>query len=177
MKTERLLLSALLAGALAACAGPSSRIKKHQAEFDSYPADVQQKIRAGQVDVGFTDQQVAMALGRPDRGYARKTADVQQEVWAYGGSYGSHVGVGFGLGLGGGPGYTTGGVMVDPGPGIDHGERVRGILQSGVVVAVESRQHCRGPRHARGIPEVLAATRDTKQPTQKHKHQQETKQQ
>lgn len=141
MNVERLILAALLAAALGACSGPASRIKKHQAEYDSYPADVQQKIRAGQVDVGFTDRQVAMALGRPDRIYARKTTDVQQEVWAYGGSYGSHVSVGFGLGTGGGPGYTAGGVMVDPGPGIDHGERVRVILQSGVVVAVESRQH------------------------------------
>jgi hypothetical protein len=141
MNAGRLLLTALVATVLAACAGPSSRIKKHQAEFDSYPADVQRKIRAGQVDVGFTDQQVALALGRPDRIYERKTAAVQQEVWAYGGSYGSHVGVGFGFGMGGGPGYSAGGVMIDPGPGIDHGERVRVVLQNGVVVAVESRQH------------------------------------
>jgi len=140
MDAERLVLTALVAIFLAACAGPSSRIKKHQAEFDAYPADVQRKIRAGQVDVGFTDRQVAIALGRPDRIYARKTAAVQQEVWAYGGSYGSHVGVGFAVGGGTGSGYTSGGVLVDPGPGIDHGERVRVILQSGVVVAVESRQ-------------------------------------
>jgi len=140
MNAERLLLTALLATALAACSGPSSRIKKHQAEFDAYPADVQQKIRAGQVDVGFTDQQVALALGRPDRIYARKTETSQQEVWAYGGSYGSRVGVGLAVGTGGGPTYTSGGVTADTGPGIDHGEKTRVVLQNGVVVAVESRQ-------------------------------------
>jgi hypothetical protein len=142
MNAERLLLAGLLAAALAACAGPSSRIKKHQAEFDAYPADVQRKIRAGQVDVGFTDQQVALALGRPDRIYERKTANAQQEVWAYGGAYGSRVGVGFGLGMGGGPGFYGGGggVGVETEPGIDHGERTRVVLQNGVVVAVESRQ-------------------------------------
>ena len=141
MKAERFLAAALVATALAACAGPSSRIKKHQAEFDAYPADVQQKIRAGQVDVGFTDQQAAMALGRPDRIYARKTAAAQQEVWAYGGG-GSRVGVGLGLGMGAGagPGFYSGGIAVDSEPGIDRGERVRVVLQSGVVVAVESRQ-------------------------------------
>jgi hypothetical protein len=140
MNAERLLLAGLLAAALAACAGPSSRIKKRQAEFDAYPADVQAKIRAGQVDVGFTDQQVALALGRPDRIYERKTANAQQEVWAYGGAYGSRVGVGFGLGMGGGPGFYGGGVGVETEPGIDHGERTRVVLQNGVVVAVESRQ-------------------------------------
>jgi hypothetical protein len=142
MKLERLLLAALFATALAACAGPSSRIKKRQAEFDAYPADVQKKIRAGQVDVGFTDQQVALALGRPDRIYARKTAAAAQEVWAYGGAYGSRVGVGLGLGLGmgAGPGFYGGGFSVESDPGIDHGERTRVVLQNGVVVSVESRQ-------------------------------------
>jgi hypothetical protein len=140
MKAERPLLAVMLAAALAACAGPASRIKKHQAEFDAYPSDVQKKIRAGQVDVGFTDQQVALALGRPDRIYTRKTETSQQEVWAYGGSYGSSVGVGLALGTGGWPGYTSGGVVLDSGPGIDHGERTRVILQNGVVVSVESRQ-------------------------------------
>ncbi|HXT01236.1 MAG TPA: hypothetical protein VN915_11210 [Elusimicrobiota bacterium] len=138
MNAERLILTALLATVLAACAGPSARIKKHQAEFDAYPADVQQKIRKGQVDVGFTDQQVALALGRPDRIYARKTETSQQEVWAYGGSYGSRVGVGLAIGAGG-PGYTSAGIAADSGPGIDRGEKTRVILQNGVVVAVESR--------------------------------------
>ena len=140
MKVERLLLTALLATALTACAGPSSRIKKHQAEFDAYPADVQKNIRAGQADVGFTDRQVALALGRPDRIYARKTAAATQEVWAYGGAYGSRVGVGLGLGMGAGPGFYSGGIAMDSEPGIDHGERTRVVLQNGVVVSVESRQ-------------------------------------
>lgn len=138
MKVQRSLPTALLlAAVLAACAGPSSRIKKHQAEFDSYPADVQKKIRAGQADVGFTDQQVALALGRPDRIYSRKTQTGQQEVWAYGSAYGSSVGVGMGIGTGG-PGYSVGGAVVNSGPG--GGERTRVVLQNGVVVAVESRQ-------------------------------------
>jgi hypothetical protein len=141
MKAERVLAAVLVATALAACAGPSSRIKKHQAEFNSYPPAVQQKIRDGQVDVGFTDEQVAMALGRPDRIYERKTTKAVQEVWAYGAASGSRVGfgVGTGMGAGAGPGYYSGGIAVDSGPGIDHGERTRVVLQDGVVVSVESR--------------------------------------
>lgn len=140
MKVERLLLTALFATVLAACAGPSSRIKKHQSEFDAYPADVQKKIRVGQVDVGFTDQQVALALGRPDRIYARKTAAATQEVWAYGGAYGSRGGLGLGLGMGAGPGFYGGDLSADSEPGIDRGERTRVVLQNGVVVSVENRQ-------------------------------------
>lgn len=137
------MAAALLAAAFAACAGPRSRIKKSRAEFDSYPAAVQQKILAGQVDVGFTDRQVAMALGRPDRVYARKTAAAQQEVWAYGGpGDGPRAGIGMGLAMGapGGPGFYGGGVGLATDPEIDRGERVRIVLQDGVVVAVESRR-------------------------------------
>ena len=132
------MTAALFATALAACSGPQSRIKKHQADFDSYSPAIQEKIRAGQVDVGFTDRQAAMAMGRPDRTYTRKTASAQQEVWAYGGG-GSRVGVGLGLGMGGGPGFYGGGVGISSDPGVDRGERVRIVLQDGVVVAVESR--------------------------------------
>jgi hypothetical protein len=135
MRFSRFAAAALFAAALAACAGPQSRIKRHQAEFDSYPPAVQQKIRAGQVDVGFTDRQVALALGRPDRVYSRKTASAQQEVWVYGGG-GSHAGIGMGFGMGMGPGV----IAVDSGPDIDSGERVRVVLQDGGVVSVEDRR-------------------------------------
>jgi len=140
MKASRLLTAALIAIGLAACGGPNSRIKKHRAEFDSYPPDVQQKIRAGQVDVGFTDHQAAMALGRPDRNYSRKTADSQQEVWAYGSAPAPRVGMAYGMGAGAGPGYYGGGIAVASEPDIDRGERVRIVLQNGVFVAVETRR-------------------------------------
>ena len=139
MKVSRLATAALFALALAACAGPQPRIKKHQAEFNSYPPVIQQKIRAGQVDVGFTQQQVALALGRPDRAYARKTATADQEVWAYGGGgAGPRVGVGVGMGGGAGPSFYGGDIALESEPDIDRGERVRIVFQNGVVIAVEN---------------------------------------
>jgi hypothetical protein len=142
MKAFRFLTAALFVATLTACAGPRSRIKNSQAEFDSYPPAVQEKIRAGQVDVGFTNRQVAMALGQPDRVYARKTASAQQEVWAYGGPGGGPTVVAapqLGMGTAVEPGYYSGvGLATDP--GVDRGERVRVVLQDGVVVAVESRR-------------------------------------
>jgi hypothetical protein len=141
MKTKRYLSAALIVAALAGCAGPPQRIKKHQAEFDAYSPEIQQKIRAGQVDVGFTDRQVALALGRPDRVYSRKTTTADQEVWAYGGGGpGPRVGIGLGIGAGAGPGFYSGGLSVASEPDIDRGERERVVFQNGVVIAVESRR-------------------------------------
>lgn len=144
MKAAALAPAALLAAALAACAGPQSRIRGHQAEFDAYSPAVQRKIRDGQADVGFTREQVSLALGRPDRVYARKTTSAEQEVWAYGSGVtgpGAAPGAGFGPGPGpAGPGFYGGGIGVEADPGIDRGERVRVVFQSGVVVAVESRR-------------------------------------
>ena len=73
---KRLILSLLpLAALLAACATPESRIRDNQAAFDAFPPSVQQKIRAGQADIGFTPEQVRMALGEPDHKYTRSSAE------------------------------------------------------------------------------------------------------
>ena len=133
-----LLSSAVLAAALAACAGPESRIRRHRAEFDSYPASVQQKIRDGQADVGFTKEQAALALGRPDRVYTSKSAGSEQETWVYGaGGSGPRVGLGFGM-MSGGPVSMGTGIDIDP--EADRGERLRVVFQDGAVVRVDLRR-------------------------------------
>jgi hypothetical protein len=140
MKISRFMAAALVSSLLTACTGPDTRIKTHQAAFDSYPPPVQQKIRRGQADVGFTKEQVTMAMGRPDRVYSRKTAASDQEVWAYGmGSGGPRAGFGFGVGAGGpGPAFSGAGagIAVDP---EDQGELIRVVFQGGKVVGVENR--------------------------------------
>lgn len=129
-----LLLVVLLA---AACASPKARIRRHQAAFDAYPSAVQAKIRAGEVEVGFTPEQVEMALGAPDRKYVRKTAAGNQDVWGYGaGSARPRLGLSFGMGSGGGGGSYGGGVGVESEAG--HDERARVVFQEGRVVSVEA---------------------------------------
>lgn len=129
----------LLGAALAACSSPQSRIKKNQAAFDAYPPAVQGAIREGAVEVGFTGEQVVMALGKPSRVYSQKSAGANQEVWEYGIGGGPSVGLGFGMSsMGGGGGYGTGvGVSSDS---MDPRARTRVILQNGVVVSVERRE-------------------------------------
>ncbi|MDP3544387.1 MAG: hypothetical protein Q8T11_18135 [Elusimicrobiota bacterium] len=133
------ILVLMLGAALAACSSPQSRIKKNQAAFDAYPPAVQGAIRQGTVEIGFTDEQVVMALGKPSRVYSQKTAGANQEVWEYGVGGGPSVGLGFGMSsMGGGSGYGTSvGVASDS---MDPRAKTRVILQNGVVVSVERRE-------------------------------------
>ena len=123
----------------AGCSTTDGRIKSHQAAFDASPAPVQAKIRAGQVDVGFTQEQVTMALGKPDRSYTRTTARGTAEIWAYADN-GPSFSIGIGA-VGGG-----GGTMVGSGVGIStandrYDDKVRVIFEGGRVTAVETRGH------------------------------------
>lgn len=119
--------------ALAACSTTSSRIQGKQAEFDRYPAEAQQKIRAGEVGVGFTQEQVRLALGEPSRTYTQQTAAWESEVWAY---QDSKPAFSFGLG-----GYSGGGTSVGGGVGVGTGgnsdDKVRVTFVGGLVTAVE----------------------------------------
>ncbi|HVS53713.1 MAG TPA: hypothetical protein VHD62_15260 [Opitutaceae bacterium] len=81
----------------AGCASVDSRIAKNRAAFDAWPPAVQDKIVRGQIDVGFTREQVAVALGEPDRVFTRTTADGTAEVWSYR-DRGPRVSFGFGIG-------------------------------------------------------------------------------
>ena len=144
MISSRLAALLALAAALAACSTPQSRIKHHQAEFDAYPPDVRQKIAAGEADVGFTREQVALALGRPDRRYTRKGIAGDQEVWLYGlGSGEPRVSLGFGMGMGG-PGFYGGGMglATDVGgePDPYGGARTRVTFEGDKAVRVDSRR-------------------------------------
>jgi hypothetical protein len=128
----------LAAAVLAACQTPHSRIKRNQAAFDAFPPQVQQAIREGRAEVGFTPEQVMMALGKPDRVYTQKAAASSQEVWEYG--VGGGASVGFGLGMfsaGGGSGYGTSlGVNSDV---RDPRAELRVTLENGRVAVVEHR--------------------------------------
>lgn len=68
---------------LAACNTPAARIDDKKAVFDRYPAEVQQKLAAGQIGIGYTPEQAEIALGPPNRRYTRTSAGGTQEVWIY----------------------------------------------------------------------------------------------
>ena len=120
---------------VAGCSSPSSRIGKNRAAFDTYPAEVQAKIRAGEVAVGFTPEQVKMAQGKPDRILELTTAAATSEVWVYLDD-GSGVSFGVGMGFGGGSTMAGGGVGVG-GDSVAANERLRVTFVDGRVTAIE----------------------------------------
>jgi hypothetical protein len=132
-----LLVSALLLLA-AGCSSVSSRISKNRAEYESWPIEVREKVAAGQVDLGFTPNQVRMALGDPERVATRTTADGQSESWIYR-KPSPRIGIGFGVGSYSsnsavGVGVSSGGWPLRP----DESKRV--VFEGGKVSSVENAQ-------------------------------------
>ena len=134
MKTRVLL--AMVVVALAGCAStPADRISRNRATFDSWPADVQARVSAGQVAPGFTPDQVRMAVGEPDHVYTRTTAMGTDEVWGYR-EHKPRLSIGFGIAGGGGSTRVGGGTVVSSGGPYDD-EVMRVIFFGGRVTAVE----------------------------------------
>src|SRR5438270_11416293 len=127
MKTKLSFLAATVAAALlAGCSTVDSRIAHNRAAFNTWPPAVQDKVVAGQIDVGFTPDQVRVALGEPDRVWSRTTNDGTSEVWSYG-DRGPRFGWGVGYGsYGRYNGYSLG--VNSMGPSYYRGERTRVIF-------------------------------------------------
>ena len=80
----RIIITALGAAALlGACASPSGRINKNVEVFAEFPRDIQEKVRKGKIEVGFTEDMVFIARGKPDREYVRRTDAGSTKVWSY----------------------------------------------------------------------------------------------
>ncbi|MEW6055885.1 MAG: hypothetical protein AB1540_04650 [Bdellovibrionota bacterium] len=79
-----LILALLL---ISACSTVSSRIKDHQHQFNSYPPEVQAQIQNGRIDVGFTEEQVLIAKGKPSDKTAFRRGDKTVTLWKYAGGY------------------------------------------------------------------------------------------
>lgn len=138
MKRCLFLFIAAVSLLLAGCSTLENRIAAQQAQFDTWPAEVREKIRAGHIDVGFTPEQVRVALGEPTRKYQRTTADGSSEVWAYdGGRVGVSIGVGVGAARGGGA--YAGGVAYEPTSYGADDESVRIVFEDGKVASIEKR--------------------------------------
>lgn len=110
-----LLTTALIA--LGACSTTGSRIRSQQDLFDSYPSEVQQNIRNGVIETGYSREMVLMALGEPDRKVEMQTEEGLTEVWTY-----SRSAPGFSVGMGSGS-YVGSGVGI--GTGVSVGEPAR----------------------------------------------------
>jgi hypothetical protein len=98
-------------------------------------------IEAGEIDLGFNEEMVEVALGRPDRIYRERRAEGERVVWAYQEARGFgqprfSVGVGTTVGSGRGTAYG-GGVSVGTGGAGRVVERDRVVFADGLVTAIE----------------------------------------
>ena len=135
MKTKLVSLCVVMI-ALAGCSTVESRVSNNRAAFDSWPPAVQQKVTAGQIDVGFSTDQVRMALGDPDYVFARSAVTGNFEVWSYR-DRGPRFSFGLGMGsFSGRSGYSTG-IGVNTGGGYPD-EKMRVIFDhTGRVSSIE----------------------------------------
>jgi hypothetical protein len=135
MKTLLLILTLSSLMLAMSCATTDSRIAKRQTEFNSWPPDVQEKVRAGKVELGFTQEMVRVALGDPDRVISRTTERGISEGWVYR-DKGPHFS--FGLGLGSAHGSTAMGAGMRVGDDFREDEKVRVMFENGKVSAIET---------------------------------------
>jgi hypothetical protein len=141
MRTKLSLLGVAVLLFATGCSTVDSRIAKNRDAFNTWPPAVQDKVVAGQIDVGFTPEQVRVALGEPDRVFSRTTNDGTSQVWSYR-DRGPRFGFGVGVGSGsfGHRGGTFGGVSVGTGGGYRDDEKMGVIFDaSGRVSSIETR--------------------------------------
>jgi hypothetical protein len=109
MKMRWIALVGLVIPLLAGCQSfPTDRIAAHQSEYDSWPPEIQAKVRAGRVEIGYTQQQVFIALGPPTLKTAAGYPGNATDVWVY---YRRAARMGFAVGgasFGGGGGVAGG---------------------------------------------------------------------
>ncbi len=134
MTKNATLVALVFALACAGCSTPDSRIQKNAEAFASYPPAVQAKIRAGEVEIGYTADMVRLALGKPDRTFRRVTAEGETEVWAYADKTPR---LGIGLGFGSSGHHSSSGVAVGTSTGGSRGDRLHVAFQTGKVTAID----------------------------------------
>ena len=126
---------------VAGCAGVDARIARHREAYATWPLAVQEKVAAGEIALGFTREQVQVALGEPDRVFHRTDVNGTAEIWSY---RDRRPRVGFGIGIGFGSwghrGGSVGTVGLGTGIGMREDEKL-GVAfgPDGTVTAIEVR--------------------------------------
>lgn len=135
---KRPLFLVFFAAALVAagCQTPQDRIAARRDLFTAYPPEVQAKIQAGQVAVGFTTDQVLMARGDPDRKTARETPNGLEEDWWYG-DHRARLGIGVGAASFGPNSGVSGGAAVGGIP-LGANRELHVMFENGRVIAFEA---------------------------------------
>jgi len=68
---------------LTGCATPQSRIERDPTAFAALTTAQQERVKKGEVTVGFDEATVRLALGEPDRIIERETSEGISQSWVY----------------------------------------------------------------------------------------------
>lgn len=144
MKSSLALLSLAVALALTGCDTIDKRIEKNPEIFAAQDTPTQERIKKGEVDVGFTQDAVYLALGAPDEKKTKVTAAGREDTWFYNNYYEDYEGsvtVGYRRFVVYNPTTKRNTVYFEPirqdiyTPRVE--ERIRIILKDGVVAVIE----------------------------------------
>ena len=78
-----LLTACSLAGCFSAQQVRNRRIINNQVAFNTFSPEVQEEVRQGNIDIGFTEQMVGIAWGSPSRIFNRTTKAGVTILWEY----------------------------------------------------------------------------------------------
>lgn len=81
-----LIFSCTFTGCMSAQYFRDRRIAENQQMFDSFTPEIRKKISVGQIDIGFTEDMVRIAWGKPDHVFIRTTKNERSTVWIYTGT-------------------------------------------------------------------------------------------
>jgi hypothetical protein len=79
----RAALALLLGLSLGGCSTIESRVREKSATFATLDSATQDKIRQGNVAIGYAPDLVYIALGRPDREFSTTTSRGEEVTWIY----------------------------------------------------------------------------------------------
>ncbi|MBI5201132.1 MAG: hypothetical protein HY925_06070 [Elusimicrobia bacterium] len=135
-------IAALAVMLLFSCSSPEKRIQKRPEVFAAFPAQAQEKIRRGEVELGFSPEMVRMALGPPDRRYERRAGAGRELVWGYGETEGRglHAGLGGEVMVGGGGSGTFGVLGVGLGSRPAKTDKRRIVFREDKVASIEDQK-------------------------------------
>ena len=83
LNSASLSLALLFVVFATSCSSVSSRIKDHQAQFNSLSRQAQAQVQNGRIDLGFNEDMVYMAKGKPDDTETITRNGKQIKVWKY----------------------------------------------------------------------------------------------
>lgn len=82
-------------GFLAGCQTVDDRIKEKPEVFNKLDAATKDKIKQGIIDIGFSEDLVYLALGKPDQKRESLTAEGKTTIWIYNTYYDRYDGTSF----------------------------------------------------------------------------------